>query len=314
MTFPPPATGYRGRFAPSPTGLLHAGSLACALASWLDARAVGGEWLVRIEDIDPPREKPGAADEILRTLEAHGLHWDGEVLFQSRRIEAYAHALARLIATGHAFACPLSRTQLEAHGANHPGRETSTTALRANRPFPQADSLTANEQVATDIAWRLDVPDEEIHFADRIQGPQAFNIARSGGPFVIKRRDGLFAYQLAVVVDDAAQGITDIVRGADLLDSTPRQILLQRALGLPQPRYAHLPVLADSHGEKLSKQAEATPMRAVDALANVRRALRALGQADVTNAGTLDELLAAATAAWRIERIPSRLAIPAARP
>jgi glutamyl-Q tRNA(Asp) synthetase len=291
---------YRGRFAPSPTGLLHAGSLACALASWLDARAAAGKWLLRIEDIDPPREMPGAADAILRTLEAHGLYWDGEVVFQSRRLEAYVAALEALIASGHAFACPLSRTQLEASGSNHPGRAASAAALVPGMRCC-ADS--------SGIAWRLDVPDQDIAFTDRIQGAQRMNLACNGGPFVIRRRDGLYAYQLAVVVDDAWQGITDVVRGSDLLDSTPRQWLLQEALGLPHPRYAHLPVLTDSRGEKLSKQAAATPLRTGEALANLRRALRVLGQPDQPQATTPGELLAAATPAWQIERVPRCMAV-----
>lgn len=284
---------YRGRFAPSPTGSLHAGSLACALASWLDARAAGGAWLVRIEDIDPPREKPGAADDILRTLEAHGLWWDGDVLHQSTRTARYEEFLARLVDIGLAFRCPLSRAQLEACGTNHPGRAVSEAQVAGK-----------------DFAWRLDVPDEDICFVDRIQGRTCYNVARTGGPFVIRRRDGLFAYQLAVVVDDADQGITDIVRGADLLDSTPRQLLLLRALGLPVPRYAHIPVLTDAQGEKLSKQEAAAPVGVRDVTGNLRRALLALGQ-HVPEAGTPAELLAAAIAGWRIEDVPARPAVRA---
>jgi glutamyl-Q tRNA(Asp) synthetase len=292
---------YRGRFAPSPTGALHIGSLACALASFLDARAAGGEWLVRMEDLDPPREKPGAASDILRTLEAHGLQWDGEVEFQSRRRDLYEDALTNLVASGHAFSCALSRTQLDSFGSNHPGRAVSAA---------QIIQAPASRNPA-DVAWRMDVPDADVCFTDRIQGKQAFNIARSGGPFVIRRRDGLFAYQLAVVVDDAAQGITDIVRGADLLDSTPRQILLQRALALPEPSYAHIPVLTDSSGEKLSKQQEATPVAGTQALANLRLALHLLGQAAPGETATPAELLAAAIAAWRPDAIPRQLTTPA---
>lgn len=286
---------YCGRFAPSPTGPLHIGSLTCALASFLDARAAGGRWLVRMEDLDPPREKPGAAADILRSLEMHGLHWDGEVLFQSRRQTVYEAALQQLVAGEHAFPCPLSRAQLESFGDNHPGR---------------AASLSSSFAATQDSAWRLDVPDEEITFGDRIQGAQSFNLARCGGPFVIRRRDGLFAYQLAVVVDDAAQGITDIVRGSDLLDSTPRQILLQRRLGLSTPRYAHIPVVVDESGSKLSKQHDAAPVIATRTLDNLRRALRALGQADHRDAGNTGELLAAATRAWQIGDVPARLSIP----
>lgn len=285
---------YCGRFAPSPTGALHIGSLTCALASFLDARAVGGRWLVRIEDLDPPREKPGAAADILRTLEQHGLLWDGEVVYQSRRLPLYEDALARLAADGHAFRCALSRTQLEAFGSNHPGRIASDSRGTGDGPF----------------AWRLDVPDAAIDFDDRVQGRQSFNLAREGGPFVIRRRDGLFAYQLAVVVDDADQGVTDVVRGCDLLDSTPRQLLLQQRLGLPQPRYAHIPVLAGDDGQKLSKQDLAAPVTADRRMANLRLALRALGQ--VAAGDTPEELLAAAIAAWDIARVPRQPSIPLA--
>lgn len=292
----PRAGGYVGRFAPSPTGPLHIGSLTCALASFLDARAAGGRWLVRIEDLDPPREQPGAADDILETLAAHGLVWDGEVVFQSRRTELYEAALVRLVADGHAFRCSLSRTQLESHGGRHPGRATSEA---------QFDSRDGH-------AWRLDVPDADIAFTDRIRGPQVFNPARDEGPFVIRRRDGLFAYQLAVVVDDEAQGITDIVRGSDLLDSTPRQLLLQRCLNYRQPRYAHIPVLADGTGGKLSKQQQAAPVIPERRLANLQLALLALGQDPQPQAASVPELLAAATRGWRLSRVPAVSAIPLA--
>ncbi|MFZ5723852.1 MAG: tRNA glutamyl-Q(34) synthetase GluQRS [Pseudomonadota bacterium] len=293
-----PATGsYTGRFAPSPTGPLHIGSLTCALASFLDARAAGGRWLVRIEDLDPPREQPGAAADILRSLEQHGLAWDGDVVFQSTRGELYAAALEQLAAGGHAFRCPLSRAQLDAFGGRHPGR-------------------AASEQVAVegdDFAWRLNVPDRDITFVDRIRGLQACNLARQEGPFVVRRRDGLFAYQLAVVVDDHAQGITDVVRGSDLLDSTPRQLWLLECLGLPAPRYAHIPVLVDADGNKLSKQDRATPVNAGNRLPNLRLALAALGQDVPPDAATPEELLAAAIAGWRPARIPRQASVPLAQ-
>lgn len=285
---------YCGRFAPSPTGALHIGSLTCALASFLDARAAGGRWLVRVEDLDPPREKPGAAADILRTLEQHGLHWDGEVVYQSRRLAVYEAALAQLARDGHAFRCALSRTQLEAFGSNHPGRVAS-----------EAHGTGEGQS-----AWRLDVPDAAIGFQDRVQGPQSFNLACEGGPFVIRRRDGLFAYQLAVVVDDAAQGVTDVVRGCDLLDSTPRQMLLQQMLGLPPPRYAHIPVLTGPDGQKLSKQDLAAPVTADRRMANLHLALRALGQ--VAAGDTPEELLATAVAGWDITRVPRQPSIPLA--
>lgn len=285
---------YCGRFAPSPTGALHIGSLTCALASFLDARAAGGRWLVRVEDLDPPREKPGAAADILRTLEQHGLHWDGEVVYQSRRLALYEAALAQLARDGHAFRCALSRTQLEAFGSNHPGRATSEAHGTGDGP----------------CAWRLDVADTTIDFNDRVQGRQSFNLAREGGPFVIRRRDGLFAYQLAVVVDDADQGVTDVVRGCDLLDSTPRQMWLQQRLGLPHPHYAHIPVLAGEDGQKLSKQDLAAPVTADRRVANLRLALRALGQG--ARGDSPAELLAAAITGWDIARVPRQPSIPLA--
>ncbi|MFP5382961.1 MAG: tRNA glutamyl-Q(34) synthetase GluQRS [Gammaproteobacteria bacterium] len=288
-----------GRFAPSPTGPLHIGSLLCAVASFLDARAQGGRWLVRIEDLDPPREKPGAAADILRTLEAHGLHWDGAVAYQSQRLALYHEALGQLARDGHAFRCTLSRAQLDALGSNHPGRRYSE----------------AHDDGGQDFAWRLDVPDEDIVFDDRIQGCCRFNLARDGGPFVIRRRDGLFAYQLAVTVDDAAQGVTDIVRGSDLLDSTPRQLLLQRRLGLPAPRHAHIPVLVDPQGNKLGKQYGAAPVTPARRMENLRLVLSALGQRVVsreTDADTPEALLAVAARNWSIDAVPRRISIPVA--
>lgn len=285
---------YCGRFAPSPTGALHIGSLTCVLASFLDARAAGGRWLVRVEDLDPPREKPGAAADILRTLEQHGLQWDGDVHYQSRRLALYETALARLARDEHAFRCALSRTQLEAFGSNHPGRTVSEAQVEGDGGF----------------AWRVDVPDATITFEDRVQGRQSFNLAREGGPFVIRRRDGLFAYQLAVVVDDADQGVTDVVRGCDLLDSTPRQMLLQRLLGLPAVRYAHIPVLAGEDGQKLSKQHLAAPVTASRRMENLQLALRALGQ--TARGDTPAELLAAAISGWDMARVPRQPSIPLA--
>ena len=301
---------YCGRFAPSPTGPLHIGSLTCALASFLDARAAGGRWLVRIEDLDPPREKPGASAGILRTLEDHGLAWDGEVVYQSRRHALYKAALVQLARDGHAFRCTLSRTQLDAHGSNHPGRALSAALFEQtllDKTPPAAEAAPPDEPPG--FTWRLDVPTADIHFVDRIQGAQHCNLARDGGPFVIRRRDGLFAYQLAVVVDDAAQGITDVVRGSDLLDSTPRQLLLQERLGVATPRYAHIPVLADAQGQKLGKQTEAAPVTAARRLANMNLALRALGQPAQPDADTPAELLAAAITQWSSARIPHRMAI-----
>ena len=241
---------YRGRFAPSPTGPLHFGSLVAAVGSFLDARARQGEWLVRIEDLDPPRERPGAAEQILRSLEALGLHWDGPVLRQSQRSAAYRAALEALTRLGLTRHCGCSRSALAAlpeNRAREPGEEL----------FHPSQCLELPGDRAAGQALRLRVPDEEVTFDDRCQGRVSINVARTAGDFVLQRRDGLFAYQLAVVVDDADQGITDVVRGADLLGSTPRQLLLQRALGLPQPVYLHLPLAVDDRGRKLSKSEDA---------------------------------------------------------
>jgi glutamyl-Q tRNA(Asp) synthetase len=247
---------YRGRFAPSPTGPLHFGSLVAALGSYLDAKAHNGEWLVRIEDLDTPRVVPGAADDILRTLERFGLEWDGPVLYQSSRIEAYEAALHDLRRRGLVFPCGCSRKDV---GDRYGG--TCRAGLRGRSDTP---------------SWRFRVNDETVEFVDLRLGLQSQNVADYVGDFVLKRADGPFAYQLAVVVDDAFQGITDVVRGEDLLDSTARQILLQRALGLPQPRYRHLPVVLNDTGQKLSKQTGATaldPNRVTELLAQARSLL-----------------------------------------
>jgi len=255
-----PAT-YTGRFAPSPTGLLHFGSLLGALASFLDARAQGGRWLVRIEDIDPPREMPGAATAILRCLRAHGLEWDGEVLYQSQRTAIYQEALTRLLNQDSAFFCTCSRTELAGNGGIYPGK------CRQRHEAPDAP-----------CAIRLQVDRADIVFNDAIQGEIRQNLARDVGDFVIFRKEKLPAYQLAVVVDDAAQSVTHVVRGSDLLDSTPRQIFLQRQLALPTPHYAHIPVIANRAGHKLSKQTYAQALDEADAASNLLAALDFLGQ------------------------------------
>jgi len=260
-----PIPPYRGRFAPSPTGPLHFGSLVAAFGSWLMARHVGGEWWIRIEDLDPPREVPGAADAQLRTLAAFGLVSDGPVLRQSGRHGLYRAALDRLLAHGLAFPCRCSRSDLAVVDGIHRACRTGTGR--------------------TEAAIRLRVADDDnVAFDDFLHGPVEQDVAAEVGDFVLLRADGFWAYQLAVVVDDADQGITHIVRGADLLDSTPRQILLQRALGLPTPAYAHLPLIVDAAGHKLSKSLAALPVNGDDPLPALRLAWRALGQRD----GTLD--------------------------
>ena len=254
MTTSPP----RGRFAPSPTGPLHFGSLVAALGSWMMARRAGGEWLVRIEDVDGPRTVPGAAERQLATLHAFGLVPDGPVEWQSRRGVQVAATLARLVASGDVFECRCSRADLQATG----GRHRACVAAPARRP----------------AALRLRVPDASIGFDDAVQGHYAQHLGNEVGDIVLRRADGPWAYQLAVVVDDAAQGIDEVVRGADLLDSTPRQILLQRRLGLPTPRYAHLPIALDATGAKLSKSLRSLPVDDDDPLPALRAAWTFLGQ------------------------------------
>lgn len=252
---------YRGRFAPSPTGELHFGSLVAALAGWLRARQQGGRWLLRIEDIDPPRETAGSAPSILATLDALGLHADAPVLYQSRRGDAYAAALQRLRDDGHAFACWCSRSDIEASGTPH----------RDGRcPTPPRDDR--------EPAWRLRVPDGEITFEDGLQGRQRQDVRAAVGDFVLKRADGPWSYQLACVVDDAYQGITEVVRGADLLDSTPRQVMLQRLLGLPTPAYLHLPLAVAADGAKLSKSSDAPAVGAHAPRSILAQALHFLDQ------------------------------------
>ncbi len=285
---------YRGRFAPSPTGPLHFGSLVAAVGSYLEARSRGGEWLVRIEDLDPPREKPGAATAILRTLEAFGFQWDGEVLFQSRRGERYREALDQLVARRDAYLCRCSRKEIAdsavagIEGPVYPG--TCRTGFDPARP-------------ATTLRVRTD--DRPISFQDCIHGKQIQRLASEIGDFVVRRADGLTAYQLAVVVDDADQGITHVVRGADLLLSTPRQIHLQRLLNLPEPAYAHLPLVLDREGKKLSKQSRSRPVDPAAPLSALESALRFLGQPLPEQPMTeLNELWRWALERWDMDRVP----------
>ena len=288
---------YRGRFAPSPTGPLHFGSLVAAVASWLDARSCGGEWHVRIEDVDQPRVVSGADSQILRTLETLGLHWDGEVVYQSARLERYDAALERLRGAGQVYRCRCSR------------REIADSAMQGIEGAIYPGTCREREVPASEpAAERVIAADDTIRFDDRVQGPIAQRIARDIGDFVLKRRDGLHAYQLAVVVDDAEAGITDIVRGADLLWSTPRQIGLQRSLGLGTPRYLHVPLAADRTGEKLSKQTHAPPVDVRNGAHELRRVLRFLGQR-VDDDGSLAEILEQARTSWDAGLIPRRSAI-----
>ncbi|CAM3988739.1 tRNA glutamyl-Q(34) synthetase GluQRS [Vreelandella rituensis] len=292
----PHTAGYRGRFAPTPSGPLHFGSLVAALGSYLDARAVGGKWFLRIEDIDPPRCPPGAADTILRQLEAFGLHWDGEVSYQSLHGAAYAASLLRLEQLGLAYPCSCSRKQWRQH-AIYPG--WCRDGVR---------------DVGKPVAWRLrsDLGLRPVAWHDRLFGPQSFD-PETLGDVVLKRKDGLWAYQLAVVVDDAEQHITHVVRGLDLLDNTPWQRQLQEALGFAEPRYLHLPLIVSTEGQKLSKQtlAPALPEEGDAVRSLLFQALQALDQAPprVLAGASVEAQLEWAISHWSVSRLnatPSR--------
>jgi glutamyl-Q tRNA(Asp) synthetase len=272
--------GYTGRFAPSPTGLLHAGSLVAALASWLDARAQGGQWLVRIEDVDTPRCVPGADLTILQQLADCGLVPDGPVLWQSQRHAAYQSALDTLVQKGWAYPCGCSRKDIESAI-----EATQARSLPRHQAavYPGTCRHGLNGKPAR--AWRLDVQAVQTalglpaltRWTDRRLGPQHQNVLEEVGDFVLRRADGLWAYQLAVVVDDAAQGVTHVVRGQDLSDNTARQIVLQRALGLPSPQYLHTPLVLGDNGEKLSKQNGALALDLSDPLSALVQAAQVLG-------------------------------------
>jgi glutamyl-Q tRNA(Asp) synthetase len=285
---PRPASGYRGRFAPSPTGALHFGSLVAAVGSWLRARQAGGRWLLRIEDLDPPREIAGAAAQQIATLSAFGMAADEPVIWQHDRHEAYAAALQQLADAGQAFPCWCSRSDLLRSNGLHRG------------------ACVAAPDPARTPAWRLRVPDRVIGFDDGLVGHFGHNLAEAVGDFVLRRVEGFYAYQLAVVVDDAWQGITEVVRGADLLDSTPRQIWLQQQLGLPRPGYVHLPLALGPDGRKLSKQDAALPVDSTDPLPALRAALAFLGLPPMTLVGphTPAKLLAAAVDRFALAAIP----------
>lgn len=283
------APSYIGRFAPSPSGALHFGSLLAALASYLDARSHNGLWLLRMEDLDPAREPPGAADQILRTLEAYGLYWDGDVIYQSTRLDAYQEALKQLEQAGMTFRCTCSRKRVHALGGVYDGK------CRQRTSAPQHD-----------YAVRLKVDDTVISVADQIQGRYQQQLKTHCGDFILRRRDGLFAYQLAVVVDDAWQQVTDIVRGYDLLESTPRQIWLQSCLQLPTPRYAHLPVASNDDGQKLSKQHFSRALQLTEGAEMIQQALNFLAHPvpEELSGAAVSDILPWAIRNWDIQRVP----------
>jgi glutamyl-Q tRNA(Asp) synthetase len=285
---------YRGRFAPSPTGALHFGSLVAALGSWLRARAQDGTWLIRMEDLDPLREVPGSAADILATLAAFGMESDEPVACQSRREAAYRAAFEKLRALDQVFPCWCSRGSLDGEQRLHRG------------------ACVAAPDAMREPAWRLRTPDIEIAFTDVVFGSQRQVLGETVGDFVVRRVEGWYAYQLAVVVDDAAQGITEIVRGADLLDSTPRQIHLQRLLGLPTPHYLHLPVVLGDDGRKLSKQDRARPVDPGDPMSALRAALAFLGLRDLA-ASSVSGLLRAASREFNVAHLSAAASHAAAQ-
>ena len=289
---------YIGRFAPSPTGPLHFGSLVAAMASYCDAKANAGKWLVRIEDLDRPREVSGAADDILRSLEAFGFEWDGEITYQSKHDGLYGEVLNQLQKQALIYPCTCTRKEI-ADSSNSVGIDGLI--------YPKT-CLKHTQKSNIHAAYRALALDKNITFLDAIQGEITQNMARDVGDFILKRADGLFAYQLAVVVDDAAQGITHIVRGADLLDSTPRQIYLQQLSDLPTPCYGHVPIAANHAGEKLSKQSRAVPIDMRFAAHQLVDALRFLGQltAEELKNATLAEVWRWAIANWKVDSVPKQ--------
>jgi len=291
---------YRGRFAPSPTGPLHKGSLVAAIASYLEAKAHHGEWLVRMEDVDELRNVKGAADGILRSLEAYGFEWDGEVMYQTQRKDAYADALQQLQAQKRLYPCTCSRRQLRAQAAQ---------GVLQNGPMGYIYPGTCidnsfDDFASDDYAIRIRTPDMLYTFSDNLQGEYSQQLKTDLGDFVIRRRDGLFAYQLAVVVDDAYQKITHVVRGLDLIDSTPRQIFLQQCLKFPHPEYSHLPLIVNAQGEKLSKQTGATGIGNTANIPLLVECLNFLGQKPPAELKreSLDNVWQWATDNWTLHR------------
>ena len=324
-----PSPQYRGRFAPSPTGPLHFGSLVAAIGSYLEAKKHNGIWLVRMEDLDTPRCVAGAADDILRTLEAFGLHWDETVLYQSQRTVAYEDALQKLHAMGAVYLCACTRKEI-ADSAMHgiegqiypgtcrngipAGRQARAWRVRTNLHLSNPPPMGVGTKLPSPSGGGAGEEGTSIAFNDILQGHIAQSLENEVGDFVVLRADGLFAYQLAVAVDDAFQGITHVVRGADLLNSTPRQIYLQRLLNLPTPHYMHLPIAVNTQGEKLSKQTLAAPVDADNPVATLLRTLTFLQQKPPAELSghELDAVLDWAIAHWDSSRLNGIMKVAAA--
>lgn len=292
MTLPP--STYRGRFAPTPTGPLHFGSLVAALASFLDTRKNNGTWLVRIEDIDPLREMAGASSDILRTLESHHLFWDESVRYQSQRSEAYEALIERLRQNGHTYYCPCSRKTLTANNGMH-----------------SAECNPANPDSATPMAVRFRIHDHQYQWEDLLLGPQTLNTKAHTDDVIIKRKEGFYAYHLAVVCDDIDQNITHIVRGSDLLDSTPPQLALYHALATPAPKLGHIPVILNTQGQKLSKQNLAPSINTPHISQNLQHALTALNHplpSSMKNAPA-NQIILWAIENWSLSRLPKQLSL-----
>jgi len=280
-------TLYIGRFAPSPTGPLHMGSLIAALASYLDAKANNGQWLLRMEDLGPPREVAGAAEAIIASISNHGFEWDGPLLYQSSKLDRYHSFVDQLIDNKQAFYCICSRRESETEHGTYNGH-----------------CRNSHQKPDRDFAIRLLVEPGSLTLLDQIQDRLYQQLDTSVGDFIIQRKDGLIAYQLAVVVDDADQQISHVIRGSDLLDSTPRQILLQQVLGFETPHYAHIPVISDATGNKLSKQTHAKPIDDKLAIDNLRYALAFLNQPQPLEGSNVQQLLTSAIDNWQINAIP----------
>ncbi len=284
-----------GRFAPSPTGPLHYGSLLAAVASYLNIRSKNGTWLVRIDDLDPPREVAGASSDILHTLEQYGLQWDGDVIYQSRRQDLYDDALAVLTKANLIYPCSCSRKEIAERGEEH-----YTGHCRKHfRPENNRQALRVNTS-GQSVSWN-----------DLVQGPQTFSLPESTGDFIVRRADRLYAYHLAVVVDDAEQAISEIIRGADLLTTTPAQLFLQQLLGIVKPKYGHIPVAINTQGEKLSKQTGAAAVSRLDPSRTLCRALQDLGQAPPNdlNASSVEDILTWGVHNWILRGVPAALTL-----